>query len=251
IMAGIQRKTNGIMFVPDLFGIQTMGVEVEHFFGEEAPVLHLKNNLANPWKLFIKKCFDFTVGGLILLLSIPIMGLIAIAIRLNSEGPIIFSSKRIGTSGNLFNCYKFRTMVKDAEEALMTRLEDDPEAKKMWEENFKLKDDPRITSVGRFLRKTSLDELPQIFNVLFGQMSLVGPRPMLEEELDRYEDGINDYFSVKPGITGLWQVSGRSDLNYERRKKLNSGYIRNWSLWLDIVILFKTFRAALNREGAY
>lgn len=136
-------------------------------------------------------------------------------------------------------------------EKLAELLENDPVAKAEWERDFKLKNDPRITKSGAFLRKTSLDELPQIFNVLKGEMSLVGPRPVIEEELERYGEYVNDYLMVKPGITGMWQVSGRSDIDYKERVLLDSWYVRNWSVWIDIVMLVKTLKVVLLRKGAY
>ena len=143
-------------------------------------------------------------------------------------------------------------MYRDAEERLAGLLERNPEAQKKWETHWKLDDDPRVTRIGKFLRTTSLDELPQIFNVLRGEMSLVGPRPVTQEEIDKYyKDRADLCFSVLPGITGLWQVSGRSNTSYEYRITLDSWYVRNWNLWLDIVILFKTLRIVIKREGAY
>jgi len=143
-------------------------------------------------------------------------------------------------------------MYVDAEERLKEILKRDPEARKQWEEYRKLKNDPRITPVGKFLRKTSLDELPQIFNVLKGDMSLVGPRPVTREEIEQhYKDKAEFYFKVLPGITGLWQVSGRNDLSYEERVSLDAWYVRNWNLWLDMVILLKTLKVLIKKEGAY
>ena len=142
-------------------------------------------------------------------------------------------------------------MCIDAKEKLAELLENDPVAKADWERDFKLKNDPRITKSGAFLRKTSLDELPQIFNVLKGEMSLVGPRPVIKEELERYGEYVDDYLMVKPGITGMWQVSGRSDIDYTERVLLDSWYVRNWSVWIDIVMLVKTFKVVLLRKGAY
>lgn len=142
-------------------------------------------------------------------------------------------------------------MCIDAKEKLAELLENDPVSKAEWERDFKLKNDPRITKSGAFLRKTSLDELPQIFNVLKGEMSLVGPRPVIKEELERYGEYVDDYLMVKPGITGMWQVSGRSDIDYTERVLLDSWYVRNWSVWIDIVMLVKTFKVVLLRKGAY
>jgi undecaprenyl-phosphate galactose phosphotransferase len=151
----------------------------------------------------------------------------------------------------MFGCLKFRTMVPDADGVLRRLLEDDPRARAEWESDFKLKDDPRITPIGAFLRRTSLDELPQLWNVLKGEMSLVGPRPIIEEELERYGDQVGYYLETRPGITGLWQISGRNDTGYEDRVALDSWYVRNWSLWYDLVILVKTINVVLQHKGAY
>lgn len=179
------------------------------------------------------------------------MVLISLIIKFSTEGPAIYSHKRIGKKGKEFKCYKFRTMYINADEKLKEILAKDPEKKKEWETYWKLKDDPRVTKIGSFLRKTSLDELPQIFNVLKGEMSLVGPRPVVQKEIDEYyKENSYYYFMVPPGITGLWQVSGRSETSYEYRVSLDSWYVKNWNLWLDIVILLKTVKAVIKREGA-
>ena len=142
-------------------------------------------------------------------------------------------------------------MCVDADKKLKELLEHDPEAKAEWEKDFKLKHDPRITKSGEFLRKTSLDELPQIFNVLKGEMSLVGPRPIIQDEVPRYGKFIDDYYMVRPGITGMWQTSGRSDIDYDERVQMDTWYVRNWSIWFDIVLLWRTFSVVLNKKGAY
>jgi undecaprenyl-phosphate galactose phosphotransferase len=172
--------------------------------------------------------------------------------RIRETGPkAIFGHVRVGRDGNTFRCLKFRTMVPNADEVLARVLAEDPEAREEWERNFKLKDDPRVTQIGAFLRSTSLDELPQLWNVLKGEMSVVGPRPVIEEELARYGDQLRYYLEARPGITGLWQVSGRNDTGYEDRVALDSWYVRNWSLWYDVVILVRTIAVVLKRKGAY
>src|SRR4030043_420949 len=215
-----------------------------------AKALEIQNNLANPINIFIKRCFDFMVGSLFLLLIFFPIVIISIIIRLDSPGPGIFPQYRIGRKGRLFKCYKFRTMFKGAEEKLQDLLGNNEYIRREWEQSWKIKDDPRITKVGKFLRQTSLDELPQLINVLRGEMSIVGPRPVIQEEIDKYyKEAAELCFSVPPGITGLWQVSGRSNMSYGYRIALDSWYVRNWNLWLDIVILFKTVRVVLKREG--
>ena len=248
----LQYKAENILFVPDILGIAVLGTKLQHFFREQAFALEIQNNLAKPLNVFIKQCFDSIVGSLFLLLLFFPIVIISIVIRLDSPGRAIFSQYRIGRKGRLFRCYKFRTMFKDAEEKLQDLLGNNENMRKEWEQSWKIKDDPRITKVGKFLRKTSLDELPQLINVLRGEMSIVGPRPVIQEEIDKYyRDSAELCFSMPPGITGLWQVSGRSNTNYDYRIALDSWYVRNWNLWLDFVILFKTVKVVLKREGAW
>lgn len=179
------------------------------------------------------------------------MAIIAVCIYIDNPGPILFAHKRVGKNGKEFPCYKFRSMIVNAEEALQVYLKEHPEAKEEWERDFKLKDDPRITKLGHFLRKSSLDELPQLFNVIKGEMSLVGPRPIVQKEVVKYGVYIDDFYLVPPGITGVWQVSGRSDTTYDERVQMDSWYVHNWSVWIDIVYLIRTFGAVLLRKGAY
>lgn len=162
-----------------------------------------------------------------------------------------YKQKRVGKNGKEFNCYKFRSMVVDSKERLEKLLATNPEAREEWERDFKLKNDPRITKSGAFLRKTSLDELPQLLNVLKGEMSLVGPRPIVQKEVPKYEQYIKEYYMVLPGITGLWQVSGRSDTTYPERVAMDMWYVHNWSVWLDIVLLWRTAAAVIQSRGAY
>jgi undecaprenyl-phosphate galactose phosphotransferase len=182
---------------------------------------------------------------------LPLIGVIAVLIKSGTPGYAVYAHERIGENGRPFRCYKFRTMYKDAEEKLHEMLSLDEAIRTEWENNWKLRDDPRITKIGKFLRKTSLDELPQIFNVIKGEMSIVGPRPYLPREKSDIDDNIHIITSAKPGITGLWQVSGRSNTGYRYRIKLDTWYVMNWSLWLDIVIILKTIKVVLKAEGAY
>ncbi|WP_418556864.1 undecaprenyl-phosphate galactose phosphotransferase WbaP [Phascolarctobacterium faecium] len=247
----VQPLVKNMGIIPNLVGIPMGGIEVESLFNEKLMLLRLKNNLARSWNRYLKTIFDFVLTLVGTVAISPILIFIAIWIYIDSPGPVIFKHTRIGKNGKKFPCYKFRSMCIDAKEKLAELLENDPVAKAEWERDFKLKNDPRITKSGAFLRKTSLDELPQIFNVLKGEMSLVGPRPVIEEELERYGEYVNDYLMVKPGITGMWQVSGRSDIDYKERVLLDSWYVRNWSVWIDIVMLVKTFKVVLLRKGAY
>lgn len=251
LINNLQHKVERILFVPDMFGVAVLGTSLQHFFHEQAFALEVKNNLARPFNVFIKKCFDLFCSVLFALFLFIPMTVIAILIRLDSKGPVIFLQDRVGKKGKNFKCYKFRTMYRDAGKRLQELLESNEEARVEWEKFWKLRDDPRVTRIGRFLRRTSLDELPQIFNVFKGDMSLVGPRPVTQDEIDKYyKDAADLCFSVTPGITGLWQVSGRSNTSYEYRIALDSWYVRNWNLWLDIVILFKTIKVVVRGDGA-
>jgi undecaprenyl-phosphate galactose phosphotransferase len=165
--------------------------------------------------------------------------------------PVLFGHDRVGRGGRAFRCYKFRTMVPDADRVLAELLARDPEARATWARDYKLREDPRVTRIGAWLRRTSLDELPQLWNVLRGDMSLVGPRPVMAEELGRYGDAARYYLDVRPGLTGLWQISGRNDIDYPERVALDAWYIKNWSIWYDIVILAKTVRVVRDAKGAY
>ena len=193
-----------------------------------------------------KTIFDFT-----LICISPLLAYIAYRIKKEDPGPVIFKHMRVGKNGKSFPCYKFRSMCVDAKQMLEKYLRENPEARMEWERDFKLKNDPRVTPIGEFLRRTSLDELPQIFNVLKGEMSLVGPRPIVQEEVPRYGIHIKKYYSVKPGITGLWQVSGRSDISYSERVALDVEYVVNRSFLKDIQILIKTFDVVFRKKGAY
>ena len=247
----VQPLVKSMGVIPNLIGVPTGGIEVESLFNEKLMLLRLKNNLARPVNRWIKTIFDYvlTITGTIVIS--PILIVIALWIYKDSPGPVIFKHRRIGKNGKEFNCYKFRSMCVDAKEKLEELLKTNPEAKAEWEKDFKLKNDPRITKSGAFLRKTSLDELPQIFNVLKGEMSLVGPRPIIKDEMVRYGEYINDYLMVKPGITGMWQVSGRSDTDYKQRVQLDSWYVRNWSIWLDAMLLWRTMKIVAQCKGAY
>jgi undecaprenyl-phosphate galactose phosphotransferase len=240
------------MVIPDMKGIALQNTDLSHLFIEELFLMNIKNNLKSLTNRFIKRFFDIAVSIVFMPVLLPLIGIIGIIIRLDSPGFAIYAHDRIGKLGKPFRCYKFRTMHRDAEEQLKEILNQDESIRNEWLKNWKLKDDPRLTQVGRFLRKTSLDELPQIFNVMKGEMSLVGPRPVTGEEIERhYKEAAELCCSVLPGITGLWQISGRTNTGYEHRVRLDSWYIMNWSLWLDIAILFKTMKVVINAEGAY
>lgn len=213
------------------------------------PLIHVETPRYNGTGKATKRVFDIAVSAtLIVVLALPLL-LIAAAVRLNSAGGVLFSQERVGLQGKKFAMLKFRSMVHDAEELLeQLKIAERKEGNSVM---FKMAEDPRITSVGRFLRRYSLDELPQLFNVLKGDMSLVGPRPPLTEEVQQYEDHVNRRFLVLPGVTGLWQVSGRSNLSWEDTVRLDLFYVENWSLTADMAILWRTFRAVLGRDGAF
>lgn len=247
----IQPLVENVEVITNLVGVPTGTAEVESIFNEKLLILRLKNNLARPLNRYIKTALDYlmTIIGTILIL--PLLLFIAIWIYIDSPGQVIFRHMRVGKNGKLFPCYKFRSMCNNSQEKLAQLLAENPAAREEWERDFKLKNDPRITKSGAFLRKTSLDELPQIFNVLRGEMSLVGPRPVVQEELARYGEFVRDYLMVKPGITGMWQVNGRSDTTYEERVQMDVWYVRNWSVWLDVMLLWRTIKAVFKCEGAY
>ena len=199
-----------------------------------------------------KNVFDFSLTAVGTICISPLLVYIAYRIKKEDPGPIFFAHERIGKNGKPFPCYKFRSMVTNSQEMLQQYLTENPAAKEEWEQEFKLKNDPRVTPIGKVLRRTSLDELPQIFNVLQGEMSLVGPRPVIQEELDKYYgETAKLYCTVKPGITGLWQVSGRSDTTYDERVAMDESYINNRSFLGDIVILWKTIGVVALKKGAY
>ena len=247
----IQPLVENIEVITNLVGVPTGTAEVESIFNEKLLILRLKNNLARPLNRYIKTIVDYVLTFVGTLLILPVLIFIAIWIYLDSPGPVIFRHMRSGKNGEVFPCYKFRSMYINSQEKLNEMLAENPAIREEWERDFKLKNDPRITKSGAFLRKTSLDELPQIFNVLRGEMSLVGPRPVVQEELARYGEFVQDYLMVKPGITGMWQVNGRSDTTYDERVQMDVWYVRNWSVWLDVMLLWRTIKAVFKCKGAY
>lgn len=202
---------------------------------------------------FTKRLFDIVFSLSVLILFSPVYLLLASLIALSSEGPIFYVQKRVGKDYQPFHCIKFRTMVTNADEVLMQMIQTSPELRQEFEENFKLKHDPRITKVGRFLRITSLDEFPQFWNVLKGDMSVVGPRPLVAEELPKYGQHIDQILTIRPGITGLWQVSGRNDIPYPRRVQIDLHYVKHKNFWLDLLIVLKTIGVVIipKDNGAY
>jgi exopolysaccharide production protein ExoY len=198
-----------------------------------------------------KRIIDLILAAFGILLLAPLFVLCYVLTKASSSGPVLFRHRRVGFSGRHFDCLKFRTMSIDAQERLRALLESDPLAAAEWETGRKLRYDPRITTIGAILRKSSLDELPQLFNVLRGEMSIVGPRPVTDEELDLYTTSVGAYLACRPGITGLWQVSGRSTTTYEKRVACDAFYVRNWSIALDAKILIVTIPSMLMSETAF
>lgn len=215
--------------------------------GEEIVANPIKSENAKKIYLIIKRVIDIILSILGLIVLSPFFLLIAIAIKIDSKGPIFFAHKRIGKNGKTIKIYKFRTMCQNAEDMIKDFNE---EQQREFKENYKLTNDPRITKVGNFLRKTSLDELPQILNILKGELSIIGPRPIVDDELEKYGMKKDKFLSVTPGLTGYWQANGRSNTTYEERMQMELYYVENMSLWLDIKIFFKTIIVVFKKEGA-
>ena len=207
----------------------------------------VKTKISKKVYIKIKRVIDVILASVALILLSPLFAIIAIAIKIDSKGPVFFAHKRIGKNGKIIKLYKFRSMVINAEELIKSFT---PEQMREYKENYKLTNDPRITKVGKFLRKTSLDELPQLINIINGDLSIIGPRPVVADELEKYGVNKDKFLSVRPGLTGYWQVNGRSNTTYEERMKMELYYVDNCSLWLDIKIFFKTFITVFKKEGA-
>jgi exopolysaccharide production protein ExoY len=199
----------------------------------------------------VKRVFDISFALTAIVVLLPLIVLIALAIKLWDGGPILYRHRRIGLNGEPFDCLKFRSMVMNGDEVLSRHLASNREAAKEWRETRKLKDDPRVTPLGAGMRKTSIDELPQLLNILKGEMSLVGPRPIVTDEMLKYGDAIGHYLRVRPGLTGPWQISGRNDASYTTRVQLDRDYVEDWSFRRDLVIIAKTVRAVLSAHGSY
>lgn len=240
-----------ITVVPALSGLPMLGMEASHFFSHEVLLLRARNNLQRRVPKMLKRALD-VMGALSLMVVLsPLLLYVAWQIWREDRGPVLFTQDRVGLGGQRFKFIKFRSMVMNADAALERWKVAEPELYAQYRaNNFKLQEDPRITRVGRWIRRTSVDELPQLINVLLGDMSLVGPRPLLPRELPDYGKALAAYGKARPGITGLWQVSGRSSTTFEHRIAMDLWYVRNWSLWYDIVILFRTVRVVAHQEGA-
>lgn len=249
----IQPLVSRVVVAPNLIGIPMGRLTAISLVSEKIVLIETHNNLRVLFNRVIKRIFDLVCSVLGLVIILPLLIGLSVMIYIDDPGQVIFINRRVGRNGRIFNCYKFRSMVmKGGDELLARYLAENAEERENWEVYCKLKgNDPRVTKFGRFLRRTSLDELPQILNVIRGEMSLVGPRPILEREIERYGELIADYHLVRPGITGLWQISGRANTTFEERVQMDSWYIRNWSIWLDFVYLLKTVQVVFKKEGAY
>ncbi len=248
----LQQLTNNVLLVPGLFGLALNGIELNYFFEEQTLLLQIKNRLKSTSNRLFKQFFDMTVGLIFFVLSLPFFIIIALAIRLESKGPVFYIAPRIGQGGELFKCYKFRSMRLNAKVILEKYLAENNRAQSEWQRFQKLTGhDPRVTKVGSLLRHFSIDELPQLLNVLKGEMSLVGPRPYLPRERELMAEWLEDITVAKPGITGIWQVSGRNNISFNGRLKLDSWYMKNWSPWLDLILLLRTIKVVIKANGAH
>jgi Undecaprenyl-phosphate galactose phosphotransferase WbaP len=248
----LQPHCDSIYVVPQLWGLPMMNLQVDGFLRERVMMLKLSNNLAKPWNGWLKRSFDLLLGTTLTLIALPVCLIVAILIKLDSKGTVLFVQERLGYRGRNFYCFKFRTMRVDREEMFVEYLKSNPDAMDEWQKYAKLRrHDPRLTRLGGFLRRWSIDELPQLLNVLKGEMSLVGPRPYLPHELGRIGTDLYTILSARPGMTGFWQVSGRNQLTLEDRVKLEAWYVRNWTPWLDFIVLAKTFRVVLFPENGF
>jgi exopolysaccharide production protein ExoY len=207
--------------------------------------------IALPTGGLVKRSFDVTSAALALFLFSPLFLMIAALVKFTDKGPVFYGHSRIGHNGRIFKCLKFRTMAVNGDEILRNFLRDNPQAAEEWKATRKLKFDPRVTVVGTVLRKLSLDELPQLFNILRGEMSVVGPRPVVDEELNLYDSFAGFYLKTRPGLTGLWQISGRNDVSYESRIAFDTQYVQNWTLIGDVMIIVKTIPAVCLARGSY
>lgn len=236
--------------MPNTFTSAAPQVQYSASHNAVLPTHQFRKTGASPVGGVVKRSFDVVCAGLALICLAPLMLGFALAIRLTSPGPALFGHVRVGHDGRLFKCWKFRTMVTNGPEILAAHLRDNPEARREWEATQKLRDDPRVTPLGRVLRALSIDELPQLLNILSGEMSIVGPRPVTEGELQRYGASATHYLRARPGLTGLWQISGRSDVSYERRVLMDRYYVANWSFASDVAIVAKTVPAVVMAKGS-
>lgn len=249
-IAQLMRESVPFSVVPPTRHMPVKGPVTHYFFNHDVMLMTRNDGLDQILPQMAKRALDIIVSGSAVLALSPLFIVFALLVR-KDGGPAMYGSRRVGRGGKIFSCLKFRSMMVNSDEVLKNYLAEHPDARDQWETYRKLKQDPRVTRIGGFLRRNSLDELPQLLNVLKGDMTLVGPRPITLDEIGIYDSDIAHYNRVRPGITGLWQVSGRNDVTYSQRVQMDSWYVRNWSLWHDIAIFCKTFPAVLKRDGVY
>jgi len=238
-----------LILISSLSWVGSLGITVHDLDGMMG--LEIRQNLLQRRNQILKRISDLSLTIFLSIISLPFMLFIAGWVSLDSPGGVFYKQKRVGQEGKIFEMWKFRTMYKDSEQILDKYLEENPSMREEWLKNQKIRNDPRITNIGRILRKLSLDELPQFINILKGEMSLVGPRPFFSDQQKIYGTSLNLYKRVRPGITGMWQVRGRNRLSFRERVRLDEYYIRNWSIWLDIYIALRTIWVVINQHGAY
>ncbi len=245
------KKYKNVKFAFAESGIPLLNVQIENIFTQPLSFVSVRNNLLSKNMLITKRIFDIVFSIFLIFLFSPIIVFTAILIKLTSKGPIFYIQKRPGRFGKIIKIYKFRTMYLDADKKLEEILKNNEELREEFMKYRKLKNDPRITPLGRFLRRFSIDEIPQLFNVLKGDMSIVGPRPYQIDEIEHMGEYKDIVLSVRPGLTGLWQISGRSDLSFQAKLKIETWYVLNWNLWLDLFIIIRTIPAVISGKGAY
>lgn len=244
-------KYKNVKFAFAESGIPLLNVQIENIFTQPLSFVSVRNNLLSKNMLITKRIFDIVFSIILISLFLPIILITAILIKLTSKGPIFYVQERPGRFGRMIKIYKFRTMYLDADKKLEEILKNNEELREEFRKYRKLKNDPRITPIGKILRKFSIDEIPQLFNVLKGDMSIVGPRPYQIEEIEYMGEYRDIVLSVRPGLTGLWQISGRNDLSFSAKLKIETWYVLNWNLWLDLFIIIRTIPAVISGKGAY
>lgn len=247
VMNDLEVRVRSIRFIPDMYGVLTFSPEITEF--NRVLTISANQGLLSPVRRLYKRLLDLLFGLLGALILLPLYVVVTILVKLDDGGKVLFTQQRVGLNGRPIRIYKFRTMVKDAEKVLADMMAKDPVIREEYQREKKLANDPRITKVGNFLRKTSLDEFPQFINVLKGEMSVVGPRPYLFTEIRDMGDKYSSIVKIKPGITGLWQASGRNELPFDERVVLDQYYVRNWTVWFDMVIIIRTAFSVLARKG--
>lgn len=251
-LSQIRKYSDKIVIIPDLKGIALANSQLIHLFNERMFLIQIENELNSSKNKILKRSFDLFFSILSIPIIAPLLIVISIIIKLTSPGPVFFVQERLGKNFRLFRCLKFRTMRVNSDELLKEYFLRNPDKKEEWDRFRKIKgEDPRVTRFGRILRATSLDELPQVINILSGSMSFVGPRPYISQEVENEHESMQQILSVRPGITGLWQVSGRNSLSFKDRLDYDIWYIQNWSLWLDFTILLRTISVVLQRKDVY